>query len=143
MSDTVLPDPDTPFGRRVRDRLAAERVVWFTTVGPDGTPQSNPVWFVWEDGGFLVYSLTGARRLSHIQDRPRVSLHFDSDGEGGDIVVFSGRARRLEGPPPPHENSAYAGKYGEAMGHVAGSREKFGEAYSVPVRIDVTGVRGH
>lgn len=146
MSDAdnnVLPDPDTPFGRRVRERLAAERVVWFTTVGSGGTPQPNPVWFLWDDGGFLVYSHTGAKRLAHIRHRPQVSLHFDSDGQGGDIVVFQGRARRPEGQPPPHQDPAYTGKYGQAMSRIAGTPEKFSEAYAVPLRIDVTHVRGY
>ncbi|SFC44461.1 TIGR03667 family PPOX class F420-dependent oxidoreductase [Streptomyces aidingensis] len=143
MSDTVLPGPDTSFGRRVRERLAAERVVWFTTVGADGTPQPNPVWFLWEDGGFLVYNRTDAGRLANIAARPQVSLHFNSDREGQDIVVFRGRARRAGSAPPPHEHPAYTDKYGQAMSAVTGSREKFGEAFAVPLRIDVTRVRGY
>ena len=38
----VLPDPQSPFGARVRERLRDENVIWFTTVGADGTPQPNP-----------------------------------------------------------------------------------------------------
>ncbi|WAX58089.1 hypothetical protein M6B22_04785 [Jatrophihabitans cynanchi] len=36
---TVLPAAGTPFGDRVRERLADEQVIWLTTVGADGTPQ--------------------------------------------------------------------------------------------------------
>lgn len=143
MSDSVLPGPDTPFGERVRERLAAERVIWFTTVGSDGTPQPNPVWFLWDDDGFLIYNRTGARRLTHIRHRPQVSLHFDSDGQGGDIVVFQGRGRRLAGQPPPHEVPAYTNKYGRAMSRISGGLEEFSETYAVPLRIDVTRVRGY
>jgi PPOX class probable F420-dependent enzyme len=142
MSDNVLPDPTTPFGRRVRERLAAERIVWFTTVGSDGTPQPNPVWFVWDDGGFLIYNRTDANRLAHVRHRPQVSLHFDSDGQGGDIVVFRGRAHRPEGEPPPHQAPEYFDKYGDAMTRISGSPEKFSQVYAVPLRIDVTRVRG-
>jgi hypothetical protein len=39
---SVLPDPATTFGKRVRRRLRDEPVSWFTTVGADGTPQPNP-----------------------------------------------------------------------------------------------------
>ena len=42
MANQVLPDPSTTFGKRVRERLAEEIVVWLTTVGADGTPQPNP-----------------------------------------------------------------------------------------------------
>jgi PPOX class probable F420-dependent enzyme len=142
MSKNVLPDPDSAFGRRVRERLAAERIIWFTTVGSDGTPQPNPVWFLWDDGGFLIYNRTDANRLTHIRHRPHVSLHFDSNGQGGDIVVFRGETRRLPTQPPPHEVPAYTDKYGQAMSRISGSLEAFGETYAVPLRIDVTGVRG-
>lgn len=72
--------PDNAFGQRVRERLGTEMVIWFTTVGADGTPQPNPVWFLWEDDGFLIYNRADANRLTHIAKRPQVSLNFDGDG---------------------------------------------------------------
>src|SRR5215831_5912700 len=92
---TILPDPATPFGERVARRLREEVVIWLTTTGSDGTPQPAPVWFLWEGESFLIYTLTNAKRLAHIERNPRVALHFDSDGTGGDIVVFTGEARRV------------------------------------------------
>jgi hypothetical protein len=41
-------DLTTDFGKRAAERLAKEKVIWLTTVGVDGAPQPNPVWFVWE-----------------------------------------------------------------------------------------------
>jgi PPOX class probable F420-dependent enzyme len=142
MTDETLPDPRTPFGARVRERLAAERLIWLTTTGADGTPQPNPVWFLWADGGFLLHSRPDARRLTHTARSPLVSLHFNSAATGNDVTVFRGRAHRLEGPPPPHELPACTDKYGEAMTRVSGGLAEFGAAYSVPLRVDVTGVRG-
>src|SRR5919205_2201295 len=90
-----LPDPSTPFGERVARRLREEPVIWFTTVDEKGTPQPNPVWFLWDEvsAEFLIYSLSGARRLQHVQHNPRVALHFDGNGSGGDIIVFTGQVR--------------------------------------------------
>jgi PPOX class probable F420-dependent enzyme len=135
--------PVNPFGQRVRERLRTEMVIWFTTVGANGTPQPNPVWFLWKDDGFLIYSRSEANRLAHIAGRPEVSLNFDGNGQGGDIVVFAGRARRLDDQPLPHELPAYLDKYGDAMVGISGSREKFGADYPVALRVDVTRVRGH
>lgn len=143
MGDDVLPDQKSPFGRRVRKRLRREVVIWFSTVGADGTPQPNPVWFVWQDNGFLIYNRSEANRLTHIRHRPRVSLHFDSDGQGGDIVVFKGRAGRLTDAPLPHEQPAYLEKYGDGMTRISGSPEKFSQDYPVAVHIDLDRVRGH
>lgn len=142
MAAPLLPDPATGFGVRVRQRLRDEQVIWFTTVGVDGTPQPNPVWFLWEDNWALVYNRSDANRLTHIRRRPQVCLHFDGNGRGGDIVVLAGRAQILEGRPPPHELPGYLDKYREGMTRVSGSPEAFSEAYPVPVRVDVTRVRG-
>jgi PPOX class probable F420-dependent enzyme len=142
MSAHLLPDPATGFGERVRQRLRDEQVMWFTTVGADGTPQPNPVWFLWEDASALVYNRSDAKRLIHIRDRPEVALHFNANGFGGDVVVLTGRAGILEGHPLPHQLPGYVDKYGESMIRVSGSLEAFGEAYPVPVRVDVARVRG-
>ena len=49
-------DVSTPFGKRIAERLETEIMVWLTTVAPDGAPQPNPVWFLWDGSTLLVYS---------------------------------------------------------------------------------------
>jgi PPOX class probable F420-dependent enzyme len=142
MTEHPLPDPVTGFGQRVRQRLRDEQLIWFTTVGADGTPQPNPVWFLWEDAAVLVYNRPDANRLTHIRSRPQACVHFDGDGRGGDIVVMTGRAQLLAGHPLPHQLPGYLDKYRESMTRVSGSPEAFSEAYPVAVRIDVVRVRG-
>jgi PPOX class probable F420-dependent enzyme len=124
-------------------RLRDEQVIWLTTVGADGTPQPNPVWFLWTDDHVLVYSLTGAQRLTNIRQRPRVSLHFDEDGTGAHCMVLTGHAEILTDRPPPHEMPAFLGKYREGMVQVSGSPEAFGASYSVPVGVRVARIRGY
>lgn len=141
MTTSVLPDSSTPYGEKVRRRLRDDLVVWLTTVGRDGTPQPNPVWFVWDGETILVYNRADARRLAHVRERPAVSLNFDSAG-GGDIVVVAGRAELTEGEPAPHEHPEYLAKYGQAMQRVSGSLEAFSRAYPVPLRIRPFRVRG-
>jgi PPOX class probable F420-dependent enzyme len=62
--------PDNDFGARVRTRLKDELILWLTTVGKDGTPQPNPVWFLWEPDteSLLVYNRTDAVRLRQVVD---------------------------------------------------------------------------
>jgi PPOX class probable F420-dependent enzyme len=136
--------PAGALGDRVRSRLRDERVVWFTTVGADGTPQPNPVWFLW--GGadsVLIYNRADANRVAHVAARPNVSLHFDGNGRGGDIVVLAGVARRDANHPPSHENDGYLAKYRESMVRVSGSTEQFAADYPVPIVVDIRRVRGH
>jgi PPOX class probable F420-dependent enzyme len=143
MSDGVLPGIDSAFGRRVRDRLRDERVIWLTTCGADGTPQPNPVWFLWEDPArVLIFSRADAYRLVHIRSRPRVSLHFNSDADGGDVVVLTGSAGVASDVPPAHRHAAYTAKYGDAMTRVSGRHEDFSAEYPVPLVVTVDRVRG-
>ena len=81
-------DQTTPFGKRVAERLRSEKVAWLTTVGKDGAPQPNPVWFMWDGAdGVVVYNAVGAHRMQHIKARPEVSLNFNTGAGGNDIVV--------------------------------------------------------
>ncbi len=136
--------PEGEFGARVRTRLRDARVIWLTTVGADGTPQPNPVWFLWDGAdSVLVYNRPKAVRLVHLAERPQVALHLDGDGGGGDIVVLTGTARRDADAPAPHENADYLAKYADAMARVSGSPAGFSEQYGVPLRIDIRRIRGH
>jgi len=83
-----LPDVSTEFGVRVARRLREEQIAWLTLIDGPGTPQPAPVWFLWDDGpgSALVYSHGEAKRLDHLAANPRVALHLNGDGRGGDIV---------------------------------------------------------
>ena len=139
---TILPDPATPFGERVARRLREEVVIWLTTVGADGTPQPAPVWFLWEGESFLIYSLANAKRLAHIERNPHVALNFDSDGTGGDIIVFTGEARQTPDIPPANQYSAYAEKYRGLIAEEFQTAENFARGYPIAMRIMPTKVRG-
>jgi PPOX class probable F420-dependent enzyme len=134
----------TQFSADVRERLTAEKIIWLTTVSQDGTPQPNPVWFLYEfdTDTVLVYNRPAAHRLNHIRNRPRLSLNLNSNAGGGGIVVVTGSAARVENLPAPHENPDYLAKYETDMARVSGSTAQFGASYPVAVRIQVTSVRG-
>jgi PPOX class probable F420-dependent enzyme len=138
---TILPDPATPFGERVARRLREEVVIWLTVTGADGTPQPSPVWFLWEGETFLIYTRANAKRLGHIERNPRVALNFDSDG--GDIIVFTGEARRVPDVPSADQNPAYAAKYQQSIAEEFQTAENFAQRYPVPLRITPTRVRGY
>jgi PPOX class probable F420-dependent enzyme len=147
MAADVLPDAATPFGRRVRERLRDDEVIWVVTAGADGRPQPNPVGFC-RDGGnesaeFVIYSRPDAHRLRHLRDRPgQVAFHFDSDGHGQDIVVLHGRVVIDDDHPAIQDWPPYLEKYGPAVERAFGSIAAFSETYSVPLRVTITSVRG-
>jgi PPOX class probable F420-dependent enzyme len=141
---SVLPDPDSDFGARVRARLREEYAIWLTTVGADGTPQPNPVWFLWEEESesLLVYNRNTAKRLAHVAANPRVCAHFDGDGRGGDVVVLTGTAEAAADVPAPDRHEAYLVKYAGGIERIGLTPESFAAVYGAALRIRVAKVRG-
>ncbi|WP_280234099.1 TIGR03667 family PPOX class F420-dependent oxidoreductase [Nocardia cyriacigeorgica] len=137
-----LIDTSTEFGAGVAKRLEQEQVVWLTTVGPTGTPQPNPVWFLWRDGEFLLFSQPDRPKLRNIARNPRVALHLNSTESGGDVVVLTGAARIDDTDPAPAETDAYVEKYTEGLVSISMTRDQFFEEYSVPIRITPDRLRG-
>jgi PPOX class probable F420-dependent enzyme len=133
--------PRTEAGTRAADRLARERVIWLTTVTPDGRPQSAPVWFLWRDGEFLVYSLRGSRRVRNLAVHPRVELHLNATETGGDVVRIEGLAG-LDPPAGPSSADAdYQAKYRSLIDAEGWTPESFAADYPDAIRIRPTRIR--
>lgn len=137
-------DETTPFGKRVAERLRTESVAWLTTVGKDGTPQPNPIWFLWDGAdGVIVYNAVKANRMQHVRARPQVSLNFNADAGGGDVVVIRGTAAEAPDLPSSDHNPEFQAKYGDKI--QAGpwrTPERFDRDYPHKLRITIQGVRG-
>lgn len=136
-------DTATPLGQRAAQRLANDRLIWFTTVSRDGTPQPSPIWFLWDGDSVLMYSQPNTPKLRNIEANPRVSLHFDGNGQGGDIVVLTGEARLADHESLTDNFARYSEKYGAMIQRIGMDAETFSKTYSVPVRISLTRLRGH
>ena len=136
-------DEGTQFGARVARHLRDDIVVWMTTVTPAGRPVPMPVWFLWDgDEAVRMYSRRSPR-LRNIEANPNVSLNFAGDGGGGDVVVLSGTATADTGRPPANQDAEYVAKYRDHIARIGMNPETFAQSYEVPVRIQLTGVRGH
>ncbi|MFI5502136.1 TIGR03667 family PPOX class F420-dependent oxidoreductase [Nocardia asteroides] len=137
---TVL-DEDTPFGAQVARRLARDQVIWLTTIGAGTTPQPNPVWFLWQDPTFLIYTAPAAKRLAHLARNPRVALNFNSTDTGGEVVVFTGTARVGE-PVRAQTVADYVRKYTQGFVDIKMTEAEFFQTYSTPIHITPDHLRG-
>ncbi len=127
----------------VRRRLKEEYFIWMTTVGSDLAPQPRPVWFIWQDDSFLIYSQPQAHKVHHIEQHPRVALHFNCDATADqDILVFIGDARIDPAAPPAHKNRLYMAKYKQGILDLKFTAEQMGREYSTAIRVTPTAVRG-
>ncbi len=136
-------DTSTEFGARVAQRLQNDYIIWLTTVRQDLTPQPSPVWFLWDGTAFLIYSRPKVQKLRNITRSPFVGLHFDGNGQGGDIVIFAGRAEVVEQGPLASDLPAYIDKYRDGITRIGMTPETFAQTYSVALRIIQTELRGH
>ena len=135
-------DEGSEFGARVARRLREEIVVWLTTVTPTGAPLPRPVGFVWDGGEVVwIYSQPGAR-VRNIAANPKVTLNFDGDGRGGDIVVLSGTAQVDPDAPAADANPAHMEKYAAQIERVGMTPASFAARFSVPVRVLLTRLDG-
>lgn len=136
-------DLSTDFGQRVARRLREERIIWLITIDKQLVAQPVPVWFWWDGATILIYSLPDSVKLRSIAAHPQVTLHFDGDGRGGDIIVITGEARVDRSAPPAHQHAEYAAKYQWGFERIHKTPEEFARTYTVSVRITPTKVRGH
>ncbi len=136
---------EIPFKLRatVRRRLKEEYFVWLTTVGSDLAPQPRPVCFIWQNDSFLIYSQPEAHKVHHLQQHPRVALHFNCDATADQgVLVFIGDARIDPDAAPAHKMRAYLAKYREGIASLNSTPERMAQAYSTAIRVTPTTVRG-
>ena len=136
-------DTSTDFGALAVRHLEDDRIVWLATVGPDGTPQPSPVWFLWDGDTALIYSQPTTPKLRNIEQRPRVSLHFNCTPSGVDVVILTGDASVDTAAPPVSANQAFLDKYADGFRNIGMTPDAFAQAFSVPIRIKPTSLRGH
>jgi len=137
-------DLNSKFGRLVKKHLKNEYFVWLTTVDLKGTPQPRPVWFIWENDSFLIFSQPNAYKVKHLKNNSKVSLNFNTTDEAGekDVIIFIGEAAIDKNVPPAHEVKAYLKKYKTGIIGLNATPEEFGKEYSTAIRIKPTEVRG-
>lgn len=87
-----------------------------TTVRPDGQPQANPMWFVW-DGTVIRFTHTSVRaKYRNLQHDPRAAvLVFDPDNPYR-YLELRGRVTSMDADPGGSLFYALAERYGQDSG---------------------------
>jgi PPOX class probable F420-dependent enzyme len=115
-------------------RLAAEEIVWLTTVRTDGQPQSSPVWFVWQDGSIYVASEPRAAKVANIGRHPQVAVHLEGAGPGELVVSIEGTATAADGLPDDVA-LAYRRKYEVGVTRLGMTGHAYLERFSTGIAI--------
>lgn len=56
------------------DILSTTALAHVATIGPDGAPQNNPVWFGWDGTHLLFSQTTGRQKYRNLQRQPKVAV---------------------------------------------------------------------
>ena len=126
-------------GRHALERLQREQIIWLTTVSPQGRPQSSPVWFLWRDGTFVIYSQPTMPKLKAIRGNDHVSLNLNSSETGEDVVIFEGTARIVGQNSPATDDPVYVEKYARLID--GWTRDDFAATFSEVIHVSPTRMR--
>ena len=132
-----MPDRTKPQNAHAEERLRTEPIVWLSTVRSDGRPHLVPVWFLWDGSTVLIFSQPNNQKVRNLQHNQNVMLALDSTNEGGDVVLFEGKAELLsaeETTLPP----AYVEKYRQGLKDIGQTAESMAKSYSQAIRITPT-----
>jgi PPOX class probable F420-dependent enzyme len=134
-------DFSSDFGAKALARLKNEEGIWLTTVTPDGRPQPNPVWFLWEGDSFLIFTQPGSHKVRNLRHNPQVSLNFDARLYYEDLVVFVGEVE-MGVEVSEESQAAYLKKYRADIERLDMTPETFFHSYSLPLRLRPAKMRG-
>ncbi len=127
---------------QVDSRLANDIIAWLTTVRTNGMPDTVPVWFVWKDSAFVIYSQPNKLKLRNLEHNSKVSIAIDDTRGGDDVVRFEGTARVAESYPAADQLPEYVQKYEHHIRRLGyGDRQTFAAIFSVPVLVTPTKYR--
>lgn len=94
-----------------KELLESTALAHVATIGPDGEPQNNPVWFDW-DGEHLKFSQTKARqKYRNVGRDPRLSLSIVDPENPYRYLEVRGEVVRIDEDPDLDFINAMAKKY--------------------------------
>ena len=94
-----------------QDLLESKTLAHVATIGPQGEPQNNPVWFGW-DGKHVLFSQTKTRQKYHnLQRNPRVALSIVDPNNPYRYLEIRGRVVDIKDDPDNAFIDSMAQKY--------------------------------
>ena len=118
---------------RIRPMLDDERVVWLSTVRPDGTPHLVPTWFLWDGEALVVFSKPGAAKVRNLRANPRLMVAVGDPEDDFSVGLIEAEAT-LE-PGAAAIPDAFFTKYAALLADGGLDRTTFRATYTQTIRI--------
>lgn len=94
----------TEFSPAITEFLKEPNFLTLSTIGKDGTPQVSPVWFIYENGRFLVNAMNGRAKVANMKRDPRVAFIIHDLKNPYRYVGVRGRVVGSEGGETGHND---------------------------------------
>jgi len=118
---------------RVLPMLAEERVVWLSTVRPDGTPHLVPTWFWWDGEALVVFSKPGAAKVRNLRANPRLMVAVGDPEDDFSVGLIEAEAVCQDEPAVVPD--AFFAKYADELGPGRLDEATFRATYTQAIRI--------
>lgn len=97
------------------DLLERPLIAHLATIRSDGTPQSNPMWFMWRDGRILMTHTTTRHKYRQLQHEKRVAISICDDRDTYRYLEIRGVVERIDTDPGAAFYELLKARYGSAI----------------------------
>ncbi len=118
---------------RVQPMLAAEPVVWLSTVRPDGLPHLVPTWFLWDGESMLVFSKPDAVKVRNLRANPRLMVALGRPEEDFSVGLIEAEAQLQ--PVGAAVPEAFFAKYAAQLAASGMDADAYRTTYTQVIRI--------
>lgn len=122
----------------VNQRLHSEKMIWISTVRPDGKPHLVPVWYYWDGSTVLIFSQSNSQKVRDLRHSPNVVLALETAKEGDDVVLIEGEAVLLNPASVNTATPGFAQKYASWIRRMDWDAEAMAKEYDQPIRVTPT-----
>jgi PPOX class probable F420-dependent enzyme len=94
-----------------RDLLEARGFAHLASIGPDGEPQSHPVWYDWHDGKLRISTTKDRQKYRNVRRNERVAASILDPEQPYRYLEVRGRVAAIEDDPDKTFIDQLAQKY--------------------------------
>jgi PPOX class probable F420-dependent enzyme len=140
-------NPPTPWAVlqslvRLHDLLTHARIVWLSTIRPDGRPHVVPAWFDWDGEVITVFTRPDAQKVRNVRHEPRVMLALGQPDPAFECELLEGDAavvdERAAGSRTVRPSARFASKYADSLAEAGRTIDSFVAEYPNALRIRPT-----
>jgi PPOX class probable F420-dependent enzyme len=97
---------------KVQKILHSKAFAHLATIGPNGEPQSSPMWFLWDGEHMKFTHTTNRKKYQNIQRDPRVAISIVDVDDPYTYAEFRGVVERIDQDPDGAFYNTLAEHYG-------------------------------